>query len=171
MIYCIILKYDAFVEYNNIMILYLKIEKDWVIVVAEHLHEKSADDVIEDPVEIKKIKNSTLTSMNATVRRFDLLTAILAPLFAGVIMSFVKLSPSFDGIVTSAVLFAIWNLVSFFVEYGLLASVYRDIPHLKKAIKIYKPEDADADALGDKKKVKITSFYTILNYFRNVILL
>jgi iron-regulated transporter 1 len=134
----------------------ISIEKDWVIVVAQHAYSDDQD---------TKIETSLLASMNATVRRFDLLTAILAPLLAGLIMSFLKISPSFNGTVMSAITFAVWNLISFFVEYNLLASVYSDIPELKKKnLKIYNNEQENTETTKRSFKQRtISSVNTIVN--------
>ena len=47
-------------------------------------------------------------------------------------MSFLRISPQFNGAVLSAIFFSAWNVISFFVEYNLLASVYSDVTELKK---------------------------------------
>ena len=47
-------------------------------------------------------------------------------------MSFLRISPRFNGTVLSAMFFGSWNVLSFFLEYNLLASVYSDVPELKK---------------------------------------
>jgi iron-regulated transporter 1 len=134
----------------------IAIEKDWVIVVAQHAYSEDHE---------TKIEKSLLASMNATVRRFDLLTAILAPLLAGLIMSFIKISPSFNGTVMSAITFAMWNLVSFFIEYNLLASIYHNIPELKKTnVKIYNNEQEKMDTTNKSFKQRtINSINTIAN--------
>jgi iron-regulated transporter 1 len=49
-------------------------------------------------------------------------------------MSFLRITPRFNGTVLSAMFFATWNVISFFLEYNLLASVYIDVPELKKEI-------------------------------------
>ena len=137
----------------------IAIEKDWVIVVAQHAYSDDQD---------TRTEKSLLASMNATVRRFDLLTAILAPLLAGLIMSFLKISPSFNGTVMSAITFAVWNLISFFIEYNLLASVYHDIPELKKKnITIYNNNNNQQEKIETNKRSfkqrTINSLNTILN--------
>ena len=81
----------------------------------------------------------------------DLTTSILAPIFAGVIMSFAKLSERFNGIIISALFLACWNIISLFIEFSLLRSVYNNVPELKK------------DNLENKKSVgvfnKISNLY------------
>jgi iron-regulated transporter 1 len=49
-------------------------------------------------------------------------------------MSFAKLSEKFNGIILSALFLACWNIISLFIEYSLLRSVYNDVPELKKDI-------------------------------------
>lgn len=111
----------------------IAIERDWVLVIAKYTLKKldseaNQDDEQPNSAEFKK----KLANINATVRRFDLTTSILAPLFAGVIMSFLKISPSLNGTVISAIVFAVWNIISYLIENLLLTSVYNDIPELKK---------------------------------------
>ena len=64
----------------------LCIQKDWVIVVAQSLaqnvqeaHPSNEQELISD-AERDKAGSARLASMNATVRRYELITSILAPL-------------------------------------------------------------------------------------------
>ena len=64
----------------------LCIQKDWVIVVAQSLaqnaqeaHPSNEQELISD-AERDKADSARLASINATVRRYDLITSILAPL-------------------------------------------------------------------------------------------
>ncbi|KAG8432787.1 hypothetical protein GDO86_017143 [Hymenochirus boettgeri] len=91
----------------------ITIQRDWIVVVA-------GDD------------RSKLADMNATVRRIDQLTNILAPLAVGQIMTFG--SP-----VIGCGFIAGWNLLSMFVEYFLLWKVYQKTPAL--AIKSGKKDE------------------------------
>ncbi|XP_053571262.1 solute carrier family 40 protein member 1-like [Bombina bombina] len=91
----------------------ITIQRDWIVVVAGEDRSKLAD-------------------MNATVRRIDQLTNILAPMAVGQIMTFG--SP-----VIGCGFIAGWNLVSMGVEYLLLWKVYQKIPVL--AMKFIKKDD------------------------------
>ncbi|XP_073414223.1 ferroportin isoform X1 [Dendrobates tinctorius] len=91
----------------------ITIQRDWIVVVA-------GDD------------RSKLADMNATVRRIDQLTNILAPLAVGQIMTFG--SP-----VIGCGFIAGWNLISMCVEYFLLWKVYQKTPAL--ALKSCQKED------------------------------
>ncbi|XP_066544605.1 solute carrier family 40 member 1 isoform X2 [Amia ocellicauda] len=82
----------------------ITIQRDWVVVVAG-----------ED--------RSTLANMNATVRRIDQLTNILAPLAVGQIMTFG--SP-----IVGCGFISGWNLCSMCLEYFLLWKVYQKTPAL-----------------------------------------
>ncbi|XP_075686052.1 ferroportin [Rhinoderma darwinii] len=91
----------------------ITIQRDWIVVVA-------GDD------------RSKLADMNATVRRIDQLTNILAPLAVGQIVTF-------GSAVIGCGFIAGWNLVSMCVEYLLLWKVYQKTPAL--AIKTFKKGD------------------------------
>ncbi|KAH0621580.1 hypothetical protein JD844_023041 [Phrynosoma platyrhinos] len=82
----------------------ITIQRDWVVVVAGENRSKLAD-------------------MNATIRRIDQLTNILAPMAVGQIMTFG--SPVIGcGFISG------WNLISMCVEYMLLWMVYQKTPAL-----------------------------------------
>ncbi|XP_004674504.1 PREDICTED: solute carrier family 40 member 1 isoform X2 [Condylura cristata] len=82
----------------------ITIQRDWIVVVAGENRSKLAD-------------------MNATIRRIDQLTNILAPMAVGQIMTFG--SPVIGcGFISG------WNLVSMCVEYFLLWKVYQKTPAL-----------------------------------------
>lgn len=66
------------------------------------------------------------------MRRIDLCTNIIAPIFAGAVMSFANISTKFSGVVLSAIGLAAWNLISYAFEYRLLLSIYENIPKLHK---------------------------------------
>ncbi|XP_008833858.1 solute carrier family 40 member 1 [Nannospalax galili] len=94
----------------------ITIQRDWIVVVAG-----------ED--------RSRLADMNATIRRIDQLTNILAPMAVGQIMTFG--SPVIGcGFISG------WNLVSMCVEYFLLWKVYQKTPALavKAALKVEEAE-------------------------------
>ncbi|KAM6464237.1 ferroportin isoform 1-T1 [Liasis olivaceus] len=82
----------------------ITIQRDWVVVVAGDNRSRLAD-------------------MNATIRRIDQLTNILAPMAVGQIMTFG--SPVIGcGFISG------WNLISMCIEYTLLLKVYRKTPAL-----------------------------------------
>ncbi|XP_077304826.1 ferroportin [Lithobates pipiens] len=91
----------------------ITIQRDWIVVVAGEDRSKLAD-------------------MNATVRRIDQLTNILAPMAVGQIMTF-------GSAVMGCGFIAGWNLMSMCVEYLLLWKVYQKTPAL--AIKAGKKAD------------------------------
>ena len=105
--------------------------------IAKNLHykklENSGKDKNAQTDEDDKLFKQRLASMNAMMRRIDLSSSVLAPLIAGLIMSFFNLSSKFSGILVSALLFAVWNLVSFVFEYTLLVKVYNAVPELTKS--------------------------------------
>lgn len=115
----------------------IALEKDWTVVIAKNVHVKKQQEENGDKEPVTDTNNtqykSRLASMNATMRRIDLITSIVAPLTAGLIMSFFNISTRLNGIVLSAVFFAAWNMVSFLIEYSLLASVNSLIPDLTKS--------------------------------------
>ncbi|KAM3667130.1 solute carrier family 40 member 1 isoform X2 [Ammospiza nelsoni] len=88
-------------------------------------------------------KNSRLKDMNATIRRIDQLTNILAPMAVGQIMTFG--SPMIGcGFISG------WNLMSMCVEYLLLWKVYQKTPTL--ALKSAKVEASELKQLNVKKE-------------------
>ncbi|KAL7095201.1 hypothetical protein ACP275_10G009200 [Erythranthe tilingii] len=83
------------------------IEREWVVVISEG-----------QPPEVQ-------TKMNSTIRRIDLTCKLFAPVVSGFIISFVSLT-------ASAVTLALWNVLSVFLQYWLLMSVYKGIPILRQ---------------------------------------
>ncbi|KAJ9545224.1 hypothetical protein OSB04_024931 [Centaurea solstitialis] len=81
------------------------IEREWLVVISEG-HP-----------------SNLLTKMNSRIRRIDLISKLFAPVVSGFIISFVSL-------IASAACLAIWNVVSVFLQYWLLNSVYEGIPAL-----------------------------------------
>ncbi|KAK6164789.1 hypothetical protein DH2020_001653 [Rehmannia glutinosa] len=65
-----------------------------------------------------------LTKMNSIIRRIDLSCKLFAPVVTGFIISFVSLT-------ASALVLALWNVLSVCLQYWLLMSVYNGIPQLK----------------------------------------
>ena len=62
--------------------------------------------------------------LNANMRRIDLCCKLLAPTVTGVVLATTE--P-----VGCTIFVAAWNVVSFFVEFGLIFAVYRLVPQLK----------------------------------------
>ncbi|KAG6437038.1 hypothetical protein SASPL_101945 [Salvia splendens] len=82
------------------------VEREWVVVISEG----------QSP--------GVLTKMNSVIRRIDLICKLFAPVITGFVISFVSLT-------ASALALAIWNIVSVFLIYILLMSVYKGIPRLR----------------------------------------
>ena len=72
--------------------------------------------------------------LNAVIRSIDLSCKILAPAVCGFIMHY-------SSMFISALVIVGWNIVSVFLEYGLLAKVYRMVPEL--AVKITEEETGE----------------------------
>ncbi|KZV15256.1 solute carrier family 40 member 2-like [Dorcoceras hygrometricum] len=83
------------------------IEREWVVVISEGQAPE------------------LLTKMNSIIRRIDLVSKLFAPVVSGFIISFVSLT-------ASALTMALWNVLSVFLQYWLLTSVYNGIPALKE---------------------------------------
>ncbi|KAI3958157.1 hypothetical protein MKW98_020799 [Papaver atlanticum] len=83
------------------------IEREWVVVISRG-----------EPPEV-------LTNMNSVIRRIDLSCKLFAPVASGFIISFVSLE-------ASAVTFSLWNVISVWLQYWLLKSVYDGIPALSE---------------------------------------
>lgn len=105
----------------------ITIQRDWIVVVAGENRSKLAD-------------------MNATIRRIDQLTNILAPMAVGQIMTF-------GSAVIGCGFISAWNLVSMCVEYILLWKVYQKTPALavKAALKV---EEAELKQLNVHKETE-----------------
>ncbi|XP_063714689.1 solute carrier family 40 member 1-like isoform X2 [Symsagittifera roscoffensis] len=82
----------------------IAIEKDWVVVIANAGH-------------------FALTDVNATMRRIDMVTNIVAPIFVGFLMEGA-------GRKFTALFIAVWNVVSALLEYSILVHVYTLEPAL-----------------------------------------
>nr|WRQ72733.1 ferroportin transporter IREG2 [Leucocroton havanensis] len=81
------------------------IEREWAVVISEAHPETS------------------LESINSTLRRIDLTCKLLAPVASGFIISFVSIK-------ASALALAIWNSVAVWIEYWLFTYVFKNIPAL-----------------------------------------
>ncbi|CAL5048258.1 unnamed protein product [Urochloa decumbens] len=66
---------------------------------------------------------SVLTGINSVIRRIDLSCKLLAPVFSGLVFSFVSAQ-------ASAAALALWNVGSVGLEYWLFVSVYNGVPAL-----------------------------------------
>ncbi|XP_070565077.1 ferroportin-like isoform X3 [Ptychodera flava] len=64
-----------------------------------------------------------LKDLNAVLRRIDLVVNIIAPIVVGQIMTFASM-------LAGTIFIASWNIVSGFVEYYLLLTVYKKVPAL-----------------------------------------
>ncbi|KAI3805793.1 hypothetical protein L1987_21679 [Smallanthus sonchifolius] len=84
------------------------IEREWVVVISEGNF------------------SNLLTKLNSTIRRIDLISTLFAPVVTGFIISFVSMTASAVGL-------AIWNILSAFLQYWLLNSVYKGIPALSES--------------------------------------
>ena len=69
------------------------------------------------------MKFNSHTDLNAITRTIDQSCKGVAPVVTGLIMTVTSLT-------TAAICIAVWNLVSVFVEYGILAQVYHLVPQL-----------------------------------------
>ena len=87
------------------------IEKDWIVIITEG-------------------DESHLASTNATLTTIDLTALVLSPMLSGCLFHFA------NGEVVALVI-GIWNIISIFIEYYLLKSIYNDHPKLaiKKDLK------------------------------------
>lgn len=78
---------------------------------------------------------SELSKFNSRFRQVDLITEVGAPVLAGILLAF---SDSWVPLAGFAAV-VVWNLVSFFPEYGILNSVFKELPHLKnKTVQVSK---------------------------------
>ncbi|XP_069790827.1 solute carrier family 40 member 1 isoform X2 [Narcine bancroftii] len=105
----------------------ISIQRDWIIVVAGEDRSKLAD-------------------MNATVRRIDQVTNILAPMAVGQIMTF-------GSSVVGCGFISGWNLFSMCFEYYMLFKIYQRTPAL--AIKAsQKVDDQEMKPLNKQKDIE-----------------
>jgi iron-regulated transporter 1 len=64
-----------------------------------------------------------VSDLNAISRSIDLICKVLSPAVSGLIMTYVSM-------LASAIVLAVWNVVSVFIEYSILATVFRRVPDL-----------------------------------------
>ncbi|CAK9294919.1 unnamed protein product [Gordionus sp. m RMFG-2023] len=120
------------------MVSQIVIGKDWVVIIARE-------------------NNLNLARLNATLKRIDLLTNILTPLFVGQILNLVSF-------LTGASIVAGWNIVSMVFEYVLLHKIYYAVPRLafktNIAVDELPPQDVAVNGVplvkrvGDEKKIE-----------------
>ncbi|XP_042385181.1 solute carrier family 40 member 1-like [Zingiber officinale] len=112
------------------------IEREWVVVISTGLPPEE------------------LTKMNSVIRRIDLCCKLLAPVFSGFIISFISLR-------ASAIVLALWNTISVWIQYWLLTSVYNGIPALgdrsQRRNKTVAPTDFIAISSVDENECCISS--------------
>lgn len=98
----------------------------------------------------------TSIDMNATIRRIDQLTNILAPMAVGQIMTF-------GSAVIGCGFISGWNLMSMCVEYFLLWKVYQKTPALavKAALKVEEAELKQLNLHKGKLNTMINPFILI----------
>lgn len=84
------------------------IEREWVVVISS------------------RHPPAVLTGINSVVRRIDLSCKLLAPVFSGLVISFVSAQ-------ASAAALALWNVASVGLEYWLFVSVYNGVPALAES--------------------------------------
>ncbi|KAK1437160.1 hypothetical protein QVD17_02946 [Tagetes erecta] len=106
------------------------IEREWVVIISEG-HS-----------------SNLLTKLNSIIRRIDLISSLFAPVVAGLIITFASM-------VASAVSLAIWNILSVFLQYWLLNSVYKGIPALSERSR--KREQKFNTNLNDQEQAPSTS--------------
>lgn len=88
------------------------------------------EEYIDDKAEEEQFKINLVTT-NTMIKRIELIGSGLAPVIVGSIMSFVKIGP-LGGITISAIIFAVWNVISFAIEVLLLGQVYSSVPELER---------------------------------------
>lgn len=72
------------------------------------------------------IPESEMSAFNSRFRQVDLFTEVTAPFLAGFVLLIDREN------LTGFYILAIWNLISFFPELGLLNSIFKDRPDLKE---------------------------------------
>ncbi|XP_066377499.1 solute carrier family 40 member 1-like [Miscanthus floridulus] len=93
------------------------IEREWVVVISS------------------RHPPAVLTGINSVVRRIDLSCKLLAPVFSGLVISFVSAQ-------ASAAALALWNVASVGLEYWLFVSVYNGVPALAESSRLMRTADA-----------------------------
>lgn len=142
----------------------VSLQRDWVVVIANDIAVKRGD-------QDEKASSMELTKINAQCRSIDLITNIVAPMFAGAVMSFANLSTRFNGIIISAIILATWNIISYFIESSLLISIYNSIPTLEKEQPILDEASKKTFWQELKKSSRIFVIYSgYMAYFKQGIL-
>ncbi|CAD6336554.1 unnamed protein product [Miscanthus lutarioriparius] len=95
------------------------IEREWVVVISS------------------RHPPAVLTGINSVVRRIDLSCKLLAPVFSGLVISFVSAQ-------ASAAALAVWNVASVGLEYWLLVSVYNGVPALAESSRLRTADATEA---------------------------
>lgn len=101
------------------MAVQVSLERDWIIIIADDIMTKRGN-------KGKTGLSEELAHINSISRRFDVMTSMLTPLFIGLIISLT------NGILISAIIIALWNMVSYFIEFRLLTGTYEGIKTLQK---------------------------------------
>ncbi|KAI9013469.1 Ferroporti-1, partial [Hyaloraphidium curvatum] len=102
-LFALVVLFAALLKLSN-MANAISLEKDWVVVASRG-----------DP--------DRLAGLNASVRRIDLLSNVLAPLLVSLFVSVLPLP-------FTVLLLIVWNLLSYPLEYRLIGNVYRAVPGL-----------------------------------------
>lgn len=98
-------------------------------------------------------KGDDLARFNSRLRQVDLFTEVASPVIAGSLLLFTSLHWPLFGFS----LIALWNVVSFFPEYGLLKSIFNERPDLKdKPLKI---EEAKKQSILSQIRSGWSSFF------------
>ncbi|KAG7469719.1 hypothetical protein MATL_G00131800 [Megalops atlanticus] len=107
----------------------IAIQRDWIVVITGY-------------------NRGHLAGMNATMRRIDQVTNILAPLAVGQVMTLAS------NVVGCGFILG-WNLVSLIVEFIFLSRVYRIVPELSVKPQVDDGDDQDSmESPGDGKDSK-----------------
>lgn len=85
---------------------------------------------------LRFFSGTELSKFNSRFRQVDLLTEVGAPVVAGLLLAISDFGLPLSGFA----LIALWNLVSFFPEFAILQSVFKERPELKE-----KPVSTSAD--------------------------
>lgn len=86
---------------------------------------------------------AVLTGINSVVRRIDLSCKLLAPVFSGLVISFVSAQ-------ASAAALALWNVASVGLEYWLFVSVYNGVPALADSSRLRRGDSTEALLLSSE---------------------
>ncbi|CAL5042332.1 unnamed protein product [Urochloa decumbens] len=104
---------------------------------------------------------SVLTGINSVIRRIDLSCKLLAPVFSGLVFSFVSAQ-------ASAAALALWNVASVGFEYWLFVSVYHGVPALAaengrlRAADVLPPSEDQAETRARDWRTKLTEQLSII---------